>query len=541
MTANRPRPSCRELFDDAAPALRRRQPVELARVDEHVVLRVGDVRQLRLPLRRPDHLAHGQVERLREVVVALVVGGHGHDRAGAIVGEDVVGDVHRDPLAVDRVDRVQTREDAGLLDRRGALLGLLRRGVAHVAACTSSDVDPRHQLVLGREHEERRPKSVSGRVVKTVTSSPHSSIRKSISAPSERPIQFRWRALIESGQSTVVEVVEQRVGVVGDPEEPLLHHARLDQRAAALTGAVAEHLLVGEHGLVVRAPLHRRALAVREPLLEEAEELPLLPAVVARIVGRDLAVPVHPPPHPAHRPADVDDVALGGLARVLAFLDRAVLGRQPEGVPAHRVEHAQAVAAPEAHDDVADRVDEQVAEVQRAGRVRQHLEHVALGAVGCGRVGRVVDVPRSRLVPDALPLLLDRLRVVRLAHRCLRVQKSLSQERPGGSSRGSSPRWPPALGKKLLHCAHASTVPRRNQGRGGRARELDGMPVTELAAAVRDAARRLRRGRAARARADVPAGRSGRARRLRDEGVSERRADAPARRGGARRGRVHAG
>ena len=32
-----------------ATALRRRQPVELAGVDEHVVLRVGDVRQLSPP------------------------------------------------------------------------------------------------------------------------------------------------------------------------------------------------------------------------------------------------------------------------------------------------------------------------------------------------------------------------------------------------------------------------------------------------------------------------------------------------------------
>ena len=475
-----------------APALRRRQPVELAGVDEHVVLRVGDVRQLGLPLRRPDHLAHRQVERLREVVVALVVGGHGHDRAGAVVGEDVVGDVDRDPLAVDRVDRVQAREDARLLDRRRALLGLLRRGVAHVRLHLLR-LDPRNQLVLGREHEERRPEErvrpcgEDGDVLAPLLD-PEVDLG-ALGAADPVPLA----RLDRIGPVDGVEVVEQRVGVVGDPEEPLLHHARLDERAAALAGAVAEHLLVREHGLVVRAPLHRRALAVGEPLLEEAEELPLLPAVVARIVGRDLPVPVHPPPHPAHRPADVDDVALGGLARVPALLDRVVLGRQAEGVPAHRVEDAQAVAAPEAHDDVADRVDEQVAEVQRAGRVRQHLEHVALGAVGCGRVRRVVDVPRARVVPDALPLLLDRLRVVRLAHRGLRVQKSLSQERPGGSSRGSSPRWPPALGKKLLHCAHASTVPRRNQGRCGRAGARRNAR-DRAGGAVRDAARRLRRG-----------------------------------------------
>ena len=104
------------------------------------------------------------------------------------------------------------------------------------------------------------------------------------------------------------------------------------------------------------------------------------------------------------------------------------------------------------------------------GRVREHLEHVALGAVGCGRVAglstshaRASSQTRchfSSIVFGSYVSLIARLR----------VQKSLSHERLVGSSRGSSPRWPPALGKKLLHCAHASTVPRRNQGRGGRAR-----------------------------------------------------------------------
>ena len=450
MIASRPRPSRSSSSTIRLPPSGARKPVGLAGVDEHVGRRVGDVRQLGLPLRRPDHLAHGQAVRLGEVEVALVVRRHGHDRAGAVVGEDVVRDVDRDPLAVDRVDRVQPREDARLLDGSRALLGLLRRGMAHVRLHLLR-LDPRHELVLGREHEEGGAEERVGarrehRHVLVPLVDPEVELG-ALGASDPVPLARLDRV----GPVHRVQVVEQRVGVVGDPEEPLLHQAGLDERAAALARAVGEHLLVRDHGLVVRAPLHRRTLAVGQPLLEKAEELPLLPAVVAWIVGRDLPVPVEPPPHPAHRPADADDVALGGLARVATLLDRVVLGRQAEGVPAHRMEDVQAVAAPEAHDDVADRVDEQVPEVQRAGRVREHLEHVALGAVGRGRVGRVVDVPGACVVPDALPLLLDRLRVVRLAHRRLRVQKSLSQERPGGSSRGSSPRWLPALGKKLLH------------------------------------------------------------------------------------------
>ena len=67
----------------------------------------------RVGFRGDDHL-DGQVERPGEVQVALIVRGHRHDRAGAVVGQHVVRGVHRDLLAVDGVDRVAVQEDAGL-------------------------------------------------------------------------------------------------------------------------------------------------------------------------------------------------------------------------------------------------------------------------------------------------------------------------------------------------------------------------------------------------------------------------------------------
>ncbi len=75
------------------------------------------------------------------------------------------------------------------------------------------------------------------------------------------------------------------------------------------------------------------------------------------------------------------DRGVGRVARVLAGLDRVVLGGQAERVVAHRVQHPAAGAAVEVRDRVADRVDLQVADVRLAARVREHLEHVA----GVGR------------------------------------------------------------------------------------------------------------------------------------------------------------
>ena len=80
---------------------------------------VGDVRVLHrclgIDARGRHDPSDGQSELRGEGEVALVVGGHGHDRAGAVPGQDVVGDEDRDPLAVDRVDRLRADGHAGLL------------------------------------------------------------------------------------------------------------------------------------------------------------------------------------------------------------------------------------------------------------------------------------------------------------------------------------------------------------------------------------------------------------------------------------------
>jgi hypothetical protein len=89
---------------DRAKRLAIGQPVEiLARVDEHAIARKRQRRLVGVLADRRDHAANRQIEGSREGVVTLVVSRHGHDRAGAVLHQDVVGDVHRDLLAVDRI------------------------------------------------------------------------------------------------------------------------------------------------------------------------------------------------------------------------------------------------------------------------------------------------------------------------------------------------------------------------------------------------------------------------------------------------------
>ena len=123
------------------------------------------------------------------------------------------------------------------------------------------------------------------------------------------------------------------------------------------------------------------------------------------------------------------DVAVGDLARVAALADRRVLGRQAEGVVAHRAQYPVAVTPAEVGDDIAQRVVLHVPHVELARGVREHLEHVRLALVHGGRVVRVRDVEGLGVGPDPLPLRLDRLWVVPLHVRLLK-RKSLSIERP---------------------------------------------------------------------------------------------------------------
>ncbi len=128
---------------------------------------------------------------------------------------------------------------------------------------------------------------------------------------------------------------------------------------------------------------------------------------------RDLAIPVDRPAHAPHLGLDRRDVALGDLEGVPALLDRGVLGGQSEGVEAHRPQYGVPVAAPEVRDDVAQGVVEDVTHVQRARRVRQHLEHVEVTVVVVvGAGSRVVHGERALARPLVLPLLLDCVWVV---------------------------------------------------------------------------------------------------------------------------------
>ena len=207
-----------------------------------------------------------------------------------------------------------------------------------------------------------------------------------------------------------LESFQQFVGVRRDAEEPLLQLARDDGRATAPAGAV-DHLFVGQHRLVDRTPVDRRAPPVRQPALEHPQEDPLVELVVLGQTRGDLTAPRVADPETLQLPFHVGDVVERRRLGVGAALDRRVLSREAERVPAEGMQHVVAAHPLRARHDVADDVVADVADVRVAGRVREHLQTVELLTRGID-----VDLECLRRCPRLLPFLVQLLRF-ELGHR----------------------------------------------------------------------------------------------------------------------------
>ncbi len=335
-----------------------------------------------------DHLADRQAVLVGELEVALVMAGHRHHRAFAVVHQHVVGDPYRQLVAGQRVFDEQGSGHAFLLlggdvglgdaaalafvDERLQLRVVLRGLGGQRVFGGDGDVGGAHQGVrTGGEHLQLAGVADGGLVVGEADLHP---------TRLADPVALHGLHLLRpAGQ--VVEALQQFLGVGGDLEVVHRDLALLDQRAGA-PAAPVDHLLVGEYGLVDRVPVDRAVLAVDHPFFEQAGEQPLLPAVVVRLAGGDLAAPVDRQAEAVQLRLHVGDVVVGPGRRGDVVLHRGVFRRHAERVPAHRLQHVAALHAVVAADHVADGVVAHVAHVQLAARIREHRQAVELLLVG---------------------------------------------------------------------------------------------------------------------------------------------------------------
>ena len=251
----------------------------------------------------------------------------------------------------------------------------------------------------------------------------------------------------------LVQAGQQPFGVRGDAQHPLAQRPAVHRVVADRAAAFVGHLLVGQHRAQARAPVddllrqvgqpvridgvgplgrgqiapgaavRRGAPARRElgdqvgdragpfghrvvPAVEDAQEDPLRPAVVGRIAGHDLAAVIVRQPQPAQLAAHDVRVPPDGDGRVLAGVDRVLLGGQPEGVEAERVQHVAAGHALVAAEHVGADVAQRMPDVQPdAAGVREEVEQVELGPRGgAGILGAEGAFSLPALLPAPLDL-----------------------------------------------------------------------------------------------------------------------------------------
>ena len=317
------------------------------------------------------------------------MGGHRHDGAGAVAEQNVVGDEHRNALAVRGVRGVGTGEHAGLgfvlLTLQIRLGGDRAAVVGHrCRRCGStggpSRVDALGPLRGGERIDEfvlRRQHHVGGAEQGVGAGGEHLDVgavgveeHRRPSGPPD-PVALHGLNLLRPVQD--VEVLQQPIGVGGDPHHPLAQPFAEYRKVTALAAAVSGDFLVGQHGAQARTPVHHRVGAVDQPVrvddvralarrqlrplpsvveaactavefsnqltdgscsvglgvepgVIDLQEDPLCPGVVVDVGGGEAAPLIVPESEPAQLAAEVLDVGVGAGARVRPGLHGVLLG-----------------------------------------------------------------------------------------------------------------------------------------------------------------------------------------------------------------------
>ena len=345
-----------------------------------------------------------------EVEVALIMRGAAKDRARAVIHQDEVGDIDRQfPGGVEGMTHAQASVEALLFSFFKRFLG--RATLAAIGA-EGRDLGVvtlklAGQRMIGRDAHEAGAQQGIG--ASGIDLDPVGAMR----SVDQREGELQAARLADPVRlhqphlgGPVVQPVQrgqQFFGIVGNLEEPLRQLAPFDIGARSPALAV-DHLLIGKNGHVDRVPVHHGVLAIDQALFQHIEEKRLLLAVVFGIAGGELAAPVDGQAQRFHLRAHVRDVLIGPVLGVAANRHRGVFGRHAESVPAHRVQHVEALGHLVARDHVAHRVVAHMPHVDASRRIGEHFQHVIFRL---GRLAARHGAEQAGAVPGCLPFRFD--------------------------------------------------------------------------------------------------------------------------------------
>ncbi|OQC73242.1 MAG: hypothetical protein BWX45_00592 [Deltaproteobacteria bacterium ADurb.Bin002] len=357
--------------------------VEWAGVDQNPFINVGlgHRRRIERPVFGRNDDDQLQIEFFGEFEVALVVRGHGHDAAGAVVGQNEVRGVNRHLVAGERIEAVGIQKEAFLLVILGGphelvLLFDFFHKRPHVFFAGLPLGQFGDQRMLGRhQHEGCAEKRVlaRGENLNDAIAFRHWKIDQAAVAFADPVFLHRHDALRPSGET--VAVFQKLLGVGRDFEEPLIECFFRNFRAAAPAQAAFD-LFVGEHRVTPGAEIHAGALLVSQAFFDHPDEKELFPSVVLGFAGGHFAVPVVAEAHPFELLFHVVDVFMRPPGRMNLVLDGGIFRGHAEGVPADRMENVESFHTLVAGHHVADGVIAHVADMDFPRRIGKHFQQV---------------------------------------------------------------------------------------------------------------------------------------------------------------------
>ncbi len=211
----------------------------------------------------------GETVGAGEVEVALVATRHGHDRAGPVPHEHVVGDPDRNLCATHRVGRIRAGEGSRFLARvvraigigeLGGRLAILRDRVSAVGGGERTD-----EWMLGRKHHERGPEQRVGPCGEHLDVSGRRAEANPCSRRATDPVALHQLDRLWPVES--VEVVDQAICIRRDAHRPLAHVALEHRIVADVAATFCRHFLVREDGAESWTPVDRRVGQVDEAMV----------------------------------------------------------------------------------------------------------------------------------------------------------------------------------------------------------------------------------------------------------------------------------
>ena len=160
----------------------------------------------------------------------------------------------------------------------------------------------------------------------------------------------------------VIQIVQQLISVSGDFDKPLWDLFTLNFGVTAPAAAV-DNLFVRENCLVIWTPVNGRGLLIHQAFFVQLGEELLLPTIVFRGTGCQLAAPVIAKAQHFELVFHVRDVVVRPRRRCGVVFDRRAFRRQTERIPADRLQNVFTQHALVACNHIADGVVTHMAHV----------------------------------------------------------------------------------------------------------------------------------------------------------------------------------